>query len=142
LHAPVPTIRNHKDWIPTSGIHEEAVWRVEFAVTVSRPPDFSKKFSVRRKSQQMVRAIAITHIKIPVWSEGDVGRNKINGSPRIGRVFTRIAVCPKGFAIQRGLHDLALIDIAVIENFRAFLAAHTKPMRASPNARTKRPDES
>ena len=130
MHAPVSAIRNHKDRIPTTGIHEEPVWRVEFAVTVARPADFPKKFPVRRKPQQMVRAVAITHIKVPVWSEGDVGGDKINGSPCIGRVFTRIAVCSKAFAIQRGLHHLALIDIAVIENFRAFLSTHTKPMRA------------
>src|SRR5437016_1551358 len=66
LHATIPAIRNHQDGIRATGIHEEAVWRVEFAVTVARPPDFSKKFSVRRKSQQMVRAVAITYIKVSV----------------------------------------------------------------------------
>src|SRR2546429_5366397 len=123
--------RSHEDGILTAGIHEEAVRRVEFSVTVARPPDFSEEFSVRRKSQNMVRAVAITYIKISVWSEGDVGGNKINGPRCIGRVFTRIAVRPKGFALQRGLRDLALIDIAVIENLRVFLAAHTKAMRAA-----------
>src|SRR5215472_3301469 len=141
LHAPVPTIRNHEDGILTAGIHEEAVRRVEFGVTVARPADFSEEFSARRKSQNMVRAVAITYIKISVWSEGDVGGNKINGPRCIGRVFTRVAVCPKGFALQRGLRDLALIDIAVIENFRASLAAHTKAMRATSKLASERAHE-
>jgi len=64
-HAPVSAIRNHKDRIPTMGIHEELVWRVEFAVTVARPADFPKKFPSEEKPQQMVRAVAITHIKSP-----------------------------------------------------------------------------
>src|SRR6266576_851668 len=65
----------------------------------------------------------------------------INGSSCIGRVFTRVAVCPKRLAVQRGLHDLALIDIAVIENFRAFFAADTKPMRAPTKFLPKGTDE-
>src|SRR5438046_7744484 len=125
----------------TAGIHEEAVRRVEFGVTVARPPDFSEEFSVRRKSQNMVRAVAITYIKISVWSEGDVGGNKINGPRCIGRVFTRIAVRPKGFALQRGLRDLSRIDIALIEHLSVFLAAHTKAMRAATKLLSERAHE-
>src|SRR5258707_1596371 len=141
LHAPVPAIRNHKNGILAARIHEEAVRRVEFGVTVARPPHFSEEFSIGRKSQHMVRAIAIAYIEISIWSEGDVGGNKINGPRRIGKAFTRIAVGPKRFALQRRLRDLALIDVAVIKNFLTFLAAHTKPMRAATKLLSKRAQE-
>src|SRR5439155_15824089 len=141
LHAPVPAIGNHKNGMLTAGIHEEPVRRVEFGVTVARPPHFSEEFSIGRESQHMVRAIAITYIKISVWSEGDVGGNKINGPRFIGRVFTRIAVGPKGFALQRRLRDLALIDVAVIENFLTLLAAHAKPMCAATKLLSRRAQE-
>src|SRR2546430_5580553 len=86
----------------------------------------------------MVRAVAITDEKVAVGSEGDVGGNKINGLTRVSRVFTWLAMCPQGFARQRRLCDLALIDIAVIENFRAILAAQAKTMRTATKLFAKR----
>src|SRR5256884_8257359 len=44
-------------------------------------------------------------------------------------------------SLQRGLRDLALIDIAVIENLRVFLAAHTKAMRAATKLLSERAHE-
>src|SRR5438067_11771414 len=81
--------------------------------------------------QQMMRAIAIPDMEIPIRRECDVRRDKINCAFGISGILARIAVCPQNLALRRGLHDLALIDVAMIENFLALLASNAESMRAA-----------
>src|SRR5215467_1921070 len=79
----------------------------------------------------MVRAIPVADVKITIRRKGYIRRNEIDRMLRVCRIFTRIAVRPESFSLERGLHDLAAIDVAVIENFPTLLRPQAKAVRST-----------
>src|SRR6202012_5559943 len=75
--------------------------------------------------------------KISIRSKRHIRRNKIDWM-LICRVFSRISVRPKVLAAERSLHNVAAIDVAMIENVVTVLATQPKSMCATTKFFTKR----
>src|SRR6476620_6765893 len=79
----------------------------------------------------MVRTIPIAHVKISGRGERDIGRHEIDRMLRIGRILAWIAMSPERLAAHSRLHDLAAIDVAMVENFAALLVTQAKSVRSA-----------
>src|SRR5262245_46514135 len=107
------------------------MWSIEFAVAVARASNFSEEVAGARKTQNMMRAVAITDKEIAVRSKSNVGGNEIDRPRGVGFIFARIAVRPKWLFFERGFYDFAAVDVAVVEELAFRFAAQTKAVRTT-----------
>src|SRR5580693_275411 len=78
-----------------------------------------------------MRTVAVADVEVTVRGKRDIGGDKINRTLTVGGIFSWIAVSPKRLAARRCLHNLALVDVAVIEHFPALLATETESVRST-----------
>ena len=141
LNAAVSAVSDEQRRFFRAKIDPQTVRRIEFTVAVARASNFSEEFTGARETQNMMRAVAITDKKIAVRSKGDVGGNKIDRPGGVGFIFARVAVRPNWLSIERGLHDFAAVDVAMIEEFAFRFAAQAKTVGAAAKFLAKRADE-
>ena len=78
-----------------------------------------------------MRTVAVADIEVTVRGKRDISGDKINRTLAVGDIFSWIAVSPQCLAVRRCFDDLALVDVAVIKDFLALLAAETESVRAT-----------
>src|SRR5215472_8775346 len=114
---------------------------VKLAIAVAGAGDFADEFSRGREAQHAIRAVAIADVEIAVWSEGDIGGHEIDRMRGVRSVRSGIALRPNDLSAQGRFHDLATVDVAVIQKLLAVFPPQIESVGATPKLLAKRTDE-
>ncbi len=79
LNAAVTAVGDQQHWLAAARVNPQAVRGIELSISVTGAANFTEKFSVQRKAQNVMRTVAIADIKIAVRRKGHVSRDKIDG---------------------------------------------------------------